>query len=412
MITKRVPNPASGMSHRTGLHPLRGALLGLMVLAGGCNLQKHIAIDSPAHVDSEAEWLKAKRAVVSNYAAVVFATYQDSLGTARALKFAVDYFLTHPSESTLDAAREAWRAARVPYCQTEVFRFYDGPIDQIDGMVNAWPIDENYLDYVADNPDAGIINTPEKCPAISRELILSLNEKEGTKNISTGFHAIEFLLWGQDQSVTGPGARSWHDYAAPARNFERRRQCLRVTTDLLVEHLESLAAAWAEGRARNYRAEFVADPDAALAKILRGMGALSGPELAGERLTVPYETKEQEEEHSCFSDNTRDDIVNNAIGIRNVFYGCYTTVQGRRVSGPRIYDLLRQKDADFAERLAAQIESAVAAAQNIPQPFDQAIRGGNAAMGRAAIKQAIAALQTESDMLAQAAKVLSIELAP
>src|SRR5439155_19585687 len=153
---------------------------------------------------------------------------------------------------------EAWLAARVPYSQTEVCRFYDGPIDQLEGAVNAWPIDENYIDYVADNPEAGVINAVSTFPAVSRELILSLNEKEGKKNISTGFHAIEFLLWGQDLSATGPGARPWRDYASSARNGKRRGQYLRIVTGLLVEHLESVAGAWAEGQAANYRAEFLA----------------------------------------------------------------------------------------------------------------------------------------------------------
>src|SRR5439155_5439287 len=191
---------------------------------------------------------------------------------------------------------EAWLAARVPYSQTEVCRFYDGPIDQLEGAVNAWPIDENYIDYVADNPEAGVINAVSTFPAVSRELILSLNEKEGKKNVSTGFHAIEFLLWGQDMSATGPGDRPWSDYASGGRNADRRRQYLRIVTDLLVENLQTVAAAWTDGNRGNYRSEFLAmDPDAALANILKGMGALSGPEVAGERMTVPYETKEQED---------------------------------------------------------------------------------------------------------------------
>jgi putative iron-regulated protein len=241
-------------------------------------------------------------------------------------------------------------------------------------------------------------------------LILSLNEKEGKKNISTGFHAIEFLLWGQDLSATGPGDRSWQDYTTRT-NANRRGQYLRIVTDLLVENLAVVAAAWAEDKPGNYRSEFLAlDSDAALANILKGMGALSGPELAGERLTVPYETKEQEDEQSCFSDNTRNDVIYDAIGIQNAYLGRYEDGTGQKVAGPGVHDLLMRVDAGFASRLEAQMRSAVDCARGIPQPFDQAILGTNTSPGRVAIKNAITAFQAQSDLIAKAAKVLSIRL--
>ena len=49
------------------------------------------------------------------------------------------------------------------YSPTEVFRFYGGPIDDDngpEGLLNAWPLDEVFIDYVLGNPDAGIINDP------------------------------------------------------------------------------------------------------------------------------------------------------------------------------------------------------------------------------------------------------------
>jgi putative iron-regulated protein len=352
-----------------------------------------------------------KREVVSNYAAVVCATSQDSLAAAKHLQHAVDAFLAMPSEKSLRAAREAWLAARVPYDQMEVCRFYDGPIDQVDGMLNAWPIDENYIDYTAGNHEAGLINAISKFPILSKELILSLNEKEGKKNISTGFHAIEFLLWGQDFSATGPGNRPWQDYVNGTKNADRRRTSLRIVTSLLVEHLETVAAAWTQGKVHNYRSEFTtADPDVALGNILKGMGILSGREVAGERLTVPYETKAQEDEQSCFSDNTHNDFINDALGIQNIYLGRYVDLKGQRTTGPGLNELLDRADAAFQSRLAAQIEGAVAAARGIPKPFDQAILGNDTAPGRVAIKKAINAFQAESDAIAEAAKLLSLKI--
>ena len=376
-----------------------------------CLIVVSIAQIRASQVDSDPTVLQLRRSVTSNYAEIVFATYHDSLATAKALKSAIDSFLALPSDQNLRAARHAWREARVFYSQSEAFRFYDGPIDQVDASVNAWPIDENYIDYVAENPNAGVINAADKFPTLSRGLILSLNEKEGKKNISTGFHAIEFLLWGQDRSAMSAGERSWRDYTQETPNSARRGDYLRLIAELLVEQLEALTLAWAETNG-NYRSEFVRDPDVALGKILKGIGALSGPELAGERLTVPYETKEQEDEQSCFSDNTRDDIVNDAIGIHNVFYGQYRAAGGRMIRGPGVYDLLRRIDPGFAEKVSIQVEATVAAAKKIQQPFDQAILGANTAPGRVAVKQAIVAFQMQSDLIAQAAKTLSVKLEP
>ena len=159
------------------------------------------AIASGSEIPGTVELPMLKRAVISNYAAIMAATYEDSLAAAQKLKSAVEDFLANPSEDGLVSAKKAWIASRVSYSQSEAGRFYDGPIDQVEGKINSWPIDEQYIDYVSGNPDAGVINANSNYPFVSRELILSLNEKEGKKNISTGFHAIEFLLWGQDRST-------------------------------------------------------------------------------------------------------------------------------------------------------------------------------------------------------------------
>ncbi len=352
-----------------------------------------------------------KRQVIATYAEIASATYSDSLQTARALQSAVDALLASPSEQTLAAARKAWLAARSPYSQSEVFRFYDGPIDQIETKVNSWPIDENYIDYVASDPHAGIINNSSNFPALSRDLLISLNEKEGKKNISTGYHALEFLLWGQGAGDTDPGNRPWTDYTPGSESANRRRQYLQIIASLLVEHLQGVADAWAPNKASNYRHDFLSgDPDSALANILKGMGSLSGPELSGERLTVPYETKEKKEEQDCFSDNTHNDLIDDALGIQNIYFGRYRDISGHELHGPGLRDLLARQDADLAEKLGAQINSSVTNTRSIPEAFGKAIQGKDNAPGRIAVKKAMASFQTQSDLIAQAAKALSIQL--
>jgi putative iron-regulated protein len=353
-----------------------------------------------------------EQAVITNYATLVYASYEDALAGVRTLAESVDAFLEAPGEDSLNRARQAWINARVPYAQTESYRFYDGPIDAVEGLVNSWPIDENLIDYVDGEPHAGIINHPETFAAITGDLVVSLNEKGGEKNITSGFHAIEFLLWGQDLNDDGPGQRSYLDYVdGRTPHASRRREYLRVAVHLLARHLELVVEAWAPDAASSYRARFLTMPlDEALACILKGAGILSGAELAGERLTVPYETKEQEDEHSCFSDNTHRDIIYDVLGIQNVFLGRYVRTSGERVEGKSFRDLLAGIDPALAGTLGRQIETSIAASRALPAPFDRAIQGTDTAPGRIAVKHLIAALRAQADSIAQAGAALGLKL--
>lgn len=373
-----------------------------------------LAVSSTLAGDTDLPALQ--RAVIAHHARLVHAAYEDSRKTAEVLLKVVADLLTAPSAERVAAARQAWLAARVPYLQTEVCRFYDGPIEQVEGFINAWPMDESHIDYIIGEPRAGIIHATREFPRLTKELLLSLNEKEGEKNISVGFHAIEFLLWGQDTNPKGPGNRPWQDYdlakAGDAQSpVARRREYLRLTCELLVEHLRQVEEAWAPGHAGNFREKFLTQPAAqSLTFILKGAGTLAGPELSGERLTVAYETKEQEDEHSCFSDNTHHDFIYDALGLENVWLGRYRRTNGELLSGPGLRELLERVDAKLTEKLTVQAAAGVAAARAIPAPFDQAILGPDTAPGRQAVKHAIATFRAESDLFAKAGAALGLRL--
>jgi putative iron-regulated protein len=217
--------------------------------------------------------------VVAHYADGVHAAYAASLESATVLDGAIDAFLDDPTGETLAAARDAWLLARDDYGVTEAFRFYGGPIDDEDGpegLLNAWPMDEAYVDYVEGDPQAGIVNDPETYPTIDADLLVSLNEEGGEANISTGWHAIEFLLWGQDLSVDGPGARPASDYT-DAPNADRRSTYLAAVSDLLLEHLGDLVAEWDPDAGANFYEDFVEDPpEESLSEMFVGIGFLSG----------------------------------------------------------------------------------------------------------------------------------------
>ena len=344
-----------------------------------------------------------KTQAVANYADIVLASYEDTLTTGKALDAALKKLVAAPSQASLDAAKKAWLAAREPYLQTEVFRFYEGPIDNEkngpEGLLNAWPMDENYIDYTADKPGAGLIN--DKAFEITAANIEAANEAGGEKNVATGYHAIEFLLWGQDTSDTGPGARPYTDYVTDgtgtAANQDRRGQFLSVCGDLLVTHLTMLRDAWADGG--SYGAAFLKGGDASLEKILTGMIILAGFETGGERLQAALDAGDREEEHSCFSDNTHRDMIQDVQGIVNVYTGTYAGT--RNVSGKGIKHVIEANNTELAARLGTEIQDALSKANALNIPFEAEIVPSNPD-GNKRVAALIAALRTVEGTLEEA----------
>jgi len=351
----------------------------------------------------------SKAAVLDTYANIAHANYNDSLVTAQRLQTAVDALLADPSAEALEAAKSAWLASRVPYQQTEVFRFGNAIVDDWEGKVNAWPLDEGLIDYVdasyggpTDENEAAVLNvianpsftlsgeTVDASTITPALLEDTLQEADGVEaNVATGYHAVEFLLWGQDLNGHGAGAgnRSWTDYAngddCTGGNCDRRGQYLKAATDLLISDLEWMVGQWAEGGAA--RAEVLADEDAGIAAILTGMGSLSYGETAGERMRLGVMLNDPEEEHSCFADNTHNDHYYNGVGIQSVYLGSYTGINGDIVSGPSLSYLVAETDPSLDVEMQAKLSAAVLALGRIKTAaeagfaYDMMLERGNAA---------------------------------
>jgi putative iron-regulated protein len=354
-------------------------------------------------------------AAAKTYAQIVSASYEDSLASAEELDAAIADFIEAPSEGGFEDARQAWLDAREPYLQTEVYRFYNGPIDDEDtgpeGLINAWPLDENYIDYVRDpeNPDVidestGIVNDTDF--EISAESLLEANEGIDEKSISTGYHAIEFLLWGQDNLdvyVDGGGQRAYTDYVTGQggthQNQDRRGQYLTTASGLLLGHLRELVDAWKAGENDNYRAHFeAAAPKEQLSRILTGMIVLSEAETGGERLQPGLDLHDQEEEHSCFSDNTHRDFIQDLQGVLNVYRGTYRRTDGSLVEGPSVHEAVAALDAELADELDAKIEEGLDLAKALEAPFDREIAEDNEE-GNARVQALIDSLKEQGDLL-------------
>ncbi|SEQ22931.1 imelysin family protein [Giesbergeria anulus] len=347
--------------------------------------------------------------VAKHYATLVHANYSDTLAAAKDLQANITALVATPSAEHLDKARKAWLAAREFYGQTEAFRFYAGPIDNDrgpEGRINAWPLDEAYVDYVEGKASSGLVNNPKF--KISKANLRKFNERGGEENISAGWHAIEFLLWGQDRSDTGPGERSFEDFVDGKKaHADRRRQFLTVATQLLVDDLSFLVKSWQPNQ-QNYRAQFEKGGKESVRKIIVGLGSLSRGELAGERMEVALNSQDQEDEHSCFSDNTHRDIVTNAIGIRNVWQGQYQRRDGTHLQGPGLHALVAAKNPALADKTQQQIDQSVKAAQAIQAPFDREIIGDDNAAGRQRVQATINSLVEQSKLLVTTANAVGI----
>lgn len=355
---------------------------------------------------------------VETYARIVAASYQDAHARAQSLGAAIDTLVATPSAVNLTAAQDAWVAARVPYLQTEAYRFYDGPIDDPDtgpeGLLNAWPLDEAYIDYVVGNASAGLVN--DTSFAITAASLEERNELGGEQHIASGYHAVEFLLWGQDLSLSQPGQRAFGDYltggGATAPNGDRRAVYLDAAAVGIVANLATLIDAWSEGSDTNYRASFEdgVSTKEALRRIFTGLVIFSANELGGERL-VGIETGDPNDEHSCFSDTTRTDFIEDQRGVQNVFLGRYVRVDGTTVEGVGLDDVIAARDPVLAEEIRTRIATSLSLAEAAMSPFEQEFQAGNTA-GRARLEALRTSLQTQGELLEEAMDLLDLEFTP
>lgn len=376
-------------------------------------------------------------AVIAHYLDIAEAKYGDALSTAKALDAAIEALLANPTDETLQAARTVWLAARVPYQQSEVYRFGNPIVDDWEGRVNSWPLDEGLIDYVdasygsesdentlftanvIANPAIEINGKIVDAGKITPELIsTTLQEAGGIEaNVASGYHAIEFMLWGQDLNGNGPGAgsRPATDYSlenCTHGNCERRRDYLGAASDLLVADLEEMAANWKAGGAARLAVER-GGVASGLSAMLTGMGSLSYGELAGERMKLGLLLGDPEEEHDCFSDNTHNSHRYDAVGIRTAYTGVYKRPDGSEMTGPSLADLLSAKDPAIARELSADLDATVTAMEAMVgraetvEAYDQMIAVGNTE-GNATVQAAIDGLITQTRSIERAIAALEL----
>ncbi|MBA5723706.1 imelysin family protein [Candidatus Liberibacter sp.] len=343
--------------------------------------------------------------VLRHYVVVAHAKYEDALSNAQELDQAINNLIAFPSAKSLNEARLKWIKARIPYQQSEVYLFGNLVINIWKDKINAWPLDEGLLDYVdssygkkhEDNPlyasniianSKIFINGKEiDASSISTALLRRLHEAGETKtNVSTGYHAIEFLLWGQDlnTSIRGAGNRPYTDYDVnhcTGGNCRRRSAYLKTASQLLIHDLEEIVKAWSpDGEATK---TIMQNTQSGLNAIIAGIRSFSYAELAGERMNLGLILHDPEQEIDCFSDNTHASHLNNIIGIISAYTGEYTRNQGENIHGPSLSDLVRQKSKELDTEIKIKLFNTLKDAQILAEraehveSYDQMISKNN-----------------------------------
>ena len=459
----------------------------LLAACGGGSSSSGDDTGTPTPEPSELISIENTQKVVDTNADIAFAIYSDAVTTAEALKDAIDAFAAEPTQDNLDAAKTAWLVAREPYGQSEVYRFRLSPIDSTDydsedgpeGDINAWPLGEALIDYVATNTtdfgddqigvtangvgiNGGGAVTSENAASssasdnsiignvnieITADTLSNTATADDEHDVIAGYHAIEFMLWGQDlkndtaledrttdgsdrdeavKAYESGGQRPLSDFTEETFG-ERRLTFLQVAVDKLIADLEGVRDGWAEGA--DYRTAFTtieseADAKQKLAEILTGMGTLSEGELAGERMQIAFSSNSQEDEHSCFSDNTHRDIWLNAEGVSNSYYGEYAGYDsnldgvddaGTRVSGYGLDDYLSDAGlSDLDVLISAALTVTKAGYEGIDElardgmPFDVQIMEENQ-NSDSPVYQTIYALNAQSGVIADIAEELGLD---
>ena len=345
--------------------------------------------------------------LAKSYANLVSHYYNEVSLSTQEMHNAIIKFVQAPDNNSLTNAKNKWIEARSIYGITEAFRFYGGPIDGVnkygeegpEGLINAWPLNEAYIDYVKGSPNAGIINNLSL--EINNDTIIAANMSEDDADVSSGWHAIEFLLWGQDFSLETAGIREASDYLPTNEINIRRRAYLVATSALLLEHINWLSMEWLENGEGRKAFLNKNDPGGA---ILTGIATLAGFELSSERIATALDSGDPEDEHSCFSDQTHNDVKANFNGIINVYLG--KGLNGLSFS-PSISEFVAKNNLKLHENILEIINETNISINNITVPFDKMLSEPKNGPGRQAAEKTVSNLLVLAENFKEAGKNLN-----
>ncbi len=278
---------------------------------------------------------------------VILQTYAELDAQTGLLVAALTTLENAPTTEHLDAARQAWRDARLPWEQAEGFLF--GPVDQqgIDPAMDSWPVNEVDLQNVLNSNNA-----------LTKSFI---DQQEGTVK---GFHTIEYLIFG------AAGNKTVDQFST--REFEYLRACaesLKGETNKLYNSWSASAGNYVGNLLHAGTSQSIyPSQKAAVEEIVNGLITIAD-EVANGKINDPFSQQNVTLEESRFSGNSKADFADNIRSVRNIYFGAL----GGGQSATSLHVLVMEKDPGLHNRLSVRIDEAIAAIENIPGSFTTAI---------------------------------------
>ena len=209
----------------------------------------------------------------SNLSLLIYTQFSESLTQAQQLEQDIAGLLYSPTPDKLASARQTWRQAYDAFLASRLFShlpIMDPPewqqkeigLGNTLQLLDSWPIEGGYIDYVEGYPFSGIVN--DLALSLTEETVLEQHAFYDSSSASVGFHVLEFLLWGEsgqrqasdfvaqentsavldvteEEQALGLAA---NDIEASIQNHQRRRQYLQIVTELLLSHIQRLQRRW------------------------------------------------------------------------------------------------------------------------------------------------------------------------
>lgn len=287
---------------------------------------------------------------------VITTTYIDLNDKVAELVIACQTLEATPTAMNLEAARQAWRNARIPWEQAEGFLF--GPVDAqgIDPSIDSWPV--NFVD----------LNN-----VLSGSATLDKTYIDGLEGTLKGFHTIEYLLFGTDAN------KQVSDFTP--RQFEYLAGCsasLEGSTTQLENSWLPTGLNYANKlKTAGSGNSVYPSQKAALQEIVTGIVTIAD-EVANGKIQDPYAQSDSTLEESRYSANSKADFANNIRSIQNVYLGTYAGYDGEGLS-----DLVLTKNEALDAQIRQAIIDAILGIENIPGTFTDAIVNNRQAIGDA-----------------------------
>ncbi|MBK9641613.1 MAG: imelysin [Saprospiraceae bacterium] len=304
---------------------------------------------------------------------VILPTYEDLYDKTQLLVNTLTILEQNVSQVNLDASKQAWRDARVPWEQSEGFLF--GPVDQqgLDPAIDSWPVNETDLDAV-----------------LNSNAVLTKDYVDGLDGTLKGFHTLEYLIFGKE------GNKSIASFTQ--REFEYLRAC----SQSLHGATKALFFAW-KPEQQNFIANVLkaGEPGnsvypsqkSALQEIVTGMITIAD-EVANGKINEPFTTQNLTYEESRFSANSKKDFADNIQSIENAFLGVY-----KNASGLGISKIIKEKNELLDVKFRQQLDDAIRAIESIQGTFTTAVTNARPSIEFAQLKVRTVQQTLESEIL-------------